>query len=257
MRTEDYQYLFELEEEFWWFVGMRLITATLLDPILSGNVSRAVLDAGCGTGANVAWLKRYSSAKEVVGLDLVAEALTLGHHRIQRLAVQGSVTELPFADSTFDVVTSFDVIVQLPDEGADKKAVNEMHRVLRPGGVAFVRVAAYKWMRSGHDIALGTHRRYRLRELRVLLEGAGFQVLRATYANTLLLPIAVLHRLVFKPMGLVKTGSDVTPLPPGLRWVNAIFTGLLRCEAAWLKFARVPLPAGLSAICVVRKRPNA
>src|SRR5687767_4004090 len=125
MRTEDYQHLSELEEEFWWFVGMRQITATLLDPVLSEHLARTVLDAGCGTGTNVAWLRRYSSAKEVIGLDLVADALTLGRHRIQRLAVQGSVTELPFADSTFDVVTSFDVIVQLPDEGADKKAVNE------------------------------------------------------------------------------------------------------------------------------------
>lgn len=255
MRTEDYQDLFELEEEFWWFVGMRQITATLLEPVLRENGSQTVLDAGCGTGANVAWLRRHTS-EEVVGLDLAGEALILGRNRIQRLAVQGSVTELPFADSTFDVVTSFDVIVQLPDEGADKHAVNEMHRVLRPGGVAFVRVAAYQWMRSGHDLALGTHRRYRLSELRVLLEGAGFRVLRATYANTVLLPIAVLHRLVFKPMGLVQTGSDVTPLPPGVRWVNPIFKALLRCEAAWLKFARVPLPAGLSAICVVQKPRN-
>jgi SAM-dependent methyltransferase len=256
MRTEDYQDLFELEEEFWWFVGMREITAALLDASLPGGISRKVLDAGCGTGSNVRWLKRFSGAEEVIGLDLASDALKLSRQRIQRLPVQASITDLPFPDSTFDLVTSFDVIVQLPEEGADERAVREMYRVLKPGGIAFVRVAAYQWMRSGHDVALGTQRRYDSDELRGLLEGAGFQVIRATYANSLLLPLAALHRLVLKPIGLAPSGSDVSPLPSGLRWMNPILQGLLRCEAAWLKFARVPLPAGLSAICVVEKPKN-
>ena len=253
MRTEDYQDLFELEEEFWWFVGMRQITAALLDAVLPDGISRKVLDAGCGTGSNVRWLKHYAGAEEVIGLDLAAEALKLSRQRMQRLPVQASITDLPFPDSTFDLVTSFDVIVQLPEEGADQRAVREMYRVLKPGGIAFVRVAAYRWMRSGHDIALGTHRRYRLSELRVLLEGAGFRPIRATYANSFLLPLAALHRLVLKPIGLAPSGSDVAPLPSGLRWINPIFQGLLRCEAVWLKRSNAPLPAGLSAICVVQK----
>lgn len=256
MRTEDYQDLFELEEEFWWFVGMRQITAALLDPILPDKVSRTVLDAGCGTGSNVRWLRRYAGAGEVIGLDLASDALKLSRRRIQRMPVQASITELPFADSTFDLVTSFDVIVQLPEEGADERAVREMYRVLAPGGVAFVRAAAYEWMRSGHDVALNTHRRYRLNELRCLLEGAGFRVIRATYANSFLLPIAALHRLVLKPLGLTQSGSDVSPLPAGLRWMNSILQGLLRCEAAWLKFSSMSLPAGLSAICIVQKPKN-
>ena len=254
MRTEDYQDLFELEEEFWWFVGMRRITAALLDPLLRENVSRIVLDAGCGTGSNVRWLKRYAGVEEVIGMDLASDALKFARQRMQELPVQASITELPFPDSTFDLVTSFDVIVQLPERGADERAIREMYRVLTPGGIAFVRAAAYQWMRSGHDFALSTHRRYRLNELRGLLEGAGFQTIRATYANSLLLPLAALHRLVLKPIGLARSGSDVSPLPSGLRWINPILQGLLRCEAVWLKL--LPLPAGLSAICVVQKPKN-
>lgn len=254
MRTEDYQDLFELEEEFWWFVGMRQITAAVLDPLLPENVSRKVLDAGCGTGGNVAWLRRYAGASEVVGMDLASDALKLARQRIQQLPVQASVTELPFPDSTFDLVTSFDVIVQLPEEGADERAVREMYRVLTPGGIAFVRAAAYQWMRSEHDVALNTQRRYSLNELRALLDGTGFRVIRATYANGLLLPIAALHRLVLKPIGLAPSGSDVSPLPSGLRWINPILQALLRCEALWLRL--FPLPAGLSVICVVQKPKN-
>ena len=50
------------------------------------------------------------------------------------------------------------MLVQLPGEGSDELAMREMFRVLRPGGVAFARAAAYEWMRSGHDEALGTQR---------------------------------------------------------------------------------------------------
>ena len=57
--------------------------------------------------------------------------------------MRASGTALPFADSAFDLLTSFDVLVQLPGEGSDELAMREMFRVLRPGGVAFVRVAAY------------------------------------------------------------------------------------------------------------------
>ena len=46
MHTEDYQYLYDLEEHFWWFEGMREITANLLDPVCPPGPKRAVLDAG-------------------------------------------------------------------------------------------------------------------------------------------------------------------------------------------------------------------
>src|SRR5262249_54711562 len=95
----------------------------------------------------------------------------------QNLA-QGSATDLPFADESFDLVTSFDVLVQIPGEGADEQAMREIFRVLKPGGIAFVRCAAYEWMKSGHDAALGTARRYDLRELGEKLRQAGLDVLR-------------------------------------------------------------------------------
>lgn len=253
MQKEDYEYLYALEESFWWFEGMREITARLLDPVLPpAQESRLILDAGCGTGGMLTWLARHAKGGEVVGVDLVITALSFCSERGHRLLAQASVTEMPFADATFDLVTSFDVLVQLPGEASDVQAMREMCRVLRPGGVAFVRAAAYNWMRSGHDEALGTQRRYQLCELTGKMEQAGFRILRATYANTLLLPVAVLRRLVLKRIGLADRGSDVKPLPGELRWLNRLLTGALRSEARLLERHR-KLPAGLSVICVAEK----
>jgi SAM-dependent methyltransferase len=246
--------LYALEETYWWFVGMRAVTAALLDPVCPPGRAADILDAGCGTGNMLSWLTRYAAAGgRVAGVDLSPDALAFCRARGLRDLVQASVTALPFAAATFDLVTSFDVLVQLPGAGADELALGEMFRVLRPGGVAFVRAAAYEWMRSGHDEALGTQRRYRLGELAGRLGRAGFRVRRATYANALLLPAAALRRLVLKRIGLADPGSDVKPLPHGLAWLNGTLAAALAAEARLLAGPGAKLPAGLSVVCVAEK----
>lgn len=254
MQEEDYAYLYELEEGFWWFAGMRDVTAALLDPVcLPRAGARAALDAGCGTGDMLTRLRRYAPAERVVGIDVSRTALDFCRERGHARLAQASATHLPFADASFDLVTSFDVLVQIPGDRADEAAIREMFRVLRPGGVAFVRVAAYEWMKSGHDAALNTQRRYSLGELKAKMERAGFSVRRSTYANSVLLPVAALRRLLLKRLGLADAGSDVKPLPSSLRWLNGLLTGVLRSEARLLKSTRTGLPFGLSAICVAEK----
>jgi SAM-dependent methyltransferase len=231
---------------------MRQVTAALLDPFCSPRRDRIVLDAGCGTGSNLAWLGRYAGQGAVFGVDLSADALRFCGARRHGRLTRASVTALPFARECFELVTSFDVLAQLSTEDGEV-AANEMFRVLCPGGIAFVRTAAYEWMRSGHDEALGSERRYTLGALESLLTGAGFNVLRATYANSLLLPVAALRRLILKPLRLAGSGSDVKPLASWLRWLNGVLRIVLNAEARWLGTARLDLPAGLSVICVAQK----
>lgn len=253
MKFQDFADLYALEETLWWFAGMREITAALLDPVCATGLDRAVLDAGCGTGGMLSWLGRYAGRGHVVGVDLEQAALEFCRERGHSGVARASATHLPFADSSFDLVTSFDVLVQIPVEGSDETAMREMFRVLRPGGVAFARAAAYEWMRSGHDEALDTQRRYTLGVLTARMERAGFRVVRSTYANSILLPAAIVRRLLLKRVGLADKGSDVKPLPENLRWLNRALTGALRAEARWLARPSARLAAGLSAICVAEK----
>ena len=165
MQPSDYAYLYDLEEEFWWFAGMRDITSALVDPVCPPSRDRLILDAGCGTGGMMSWLKRYAGKERVAGVDLSPTALDFCGERGHTMLAQASVTNLPFPDSMFDLVTSFDVLEQLPTEGPDEAAFAEMLRVLKPAGVAFVRVPAYEWLKSDHDRALATQHRYSLDEL--------------------------------------------------------------------------------------------
>jgi len=252
MQAKDFEDLYETEEKMWWFAGMREISAALLDEFCRKDFEN-ILDIGCGTGLNLEWLKRYGVEASIKGLDLEAVALNFCRARGENHLVQASATDLPFPDRFFDLVTSFDVLVQIPGEGSDERAIAEMHRILKPGGIAFARAAAYQWMYSGHDVAVNTQRRYNLPELAQKLENGGFTVLRKTYANTLMFPAAVVRRMVLKKIGLADAGSDVKQLPPSLAWLNRLLTRMMTWEARYLKAKNRSLPFGLSAVCVVRK----
>jgi ubiquinone/menaquinone biosynthesis C-methylase UbiE len=252
MKEKDFIDLYALEKDHWWFTGMRDITAALLGPLLPPK-DRDILDAGCGTGGMLTWLARYAGKGKVVGLDISPDAIRFCRINNSNALVQASVTALPFPDASFDVVTSFDVLAQISGKGADAQAIKEMYRVLRPGGIMFVRSAALKWMKSGHDVDLGSQRRYSLKELEEKITSAGFKLLRSTYANTLLLPLAVFKRHILGRIGLLDNGSDVKPLPGGLKWMEKILATALKLEAAYLKYAGRKLGIGLSAIVIAQK----
>ena len=234
-----------VELRHWWYGGMRAISAALLDPLYEGRAGLRILDAGCGTGGDARYLGRYG---EVVGLDLAPEAAELVGAQLPGRFARGSVLALPFADGSFDLVTSFDVLYHhgVPDEAP---ALAEARRVLRPGGRLLVRLPAYEWLRSRHDRQVHTRRRYTAGEARRMLEAAGFHVERATYALSLLFPLPAASRLLerFTPDG---GDESAMGLPPGP--LNAALRAPMALEAAWLGLGG-SFPFGLSIVCLARR----
>ncbi len=245
MRDEEYRAMFDLEERLWWYDGMRGITASLLGPALEEKNNQRLLDLGCGTGFSLVWLSERFRFAEGYGVDLSPHAASFWHARELDTVALATADKLPFGDDSFDLVTCFDVIYQLNDERASA-AVSEMHRVLKPGGLLFIREPAYQWMRGGHDVAVGTHRRYTVTDLRRLLRARGFKARRSTYANTLLFWAAAPHRLLSKLRG--STESDVKPVP---QWLNTLLGAALKLEARMLR--RIAFPFGLSVITLAEK----
>jgi ubiquinone/menaquinone biosynthesis C-methylase UbiE len=97
---------------------------------------RLVLDIGCGTGNFAVRVLERLPRVRVIGLDLSSGMLHQAMPRVRSLGgsfhvVQGDSEKLPFADSTFDVVTCCHSFHHYPDQ---KKAVAEMGRVLRDDG---------------------------------------------------------------------------------------------------------------------------
>jgi ubiquinone/menaquinone biosynthesis C-methylase UbiE len=250
MTPEEFRYLYELEEHHWWFQGMRRITAALLDGRLPAKPLR-ILDAGCGTGLMLSWLRARHPGSSSYGVDISSEALHYCSRRGEKLLIQSSVAELPLPSDFFDLVVSFDVLDRFTLSEAGRP-LGELARVLKPGGLLLVRAPAFQFLYSEHDAAVLTAHRYRLEELQRCLTRQGLRSQLLTYANTLLFPAAAIWRWLHRSRR-AGAKSDVRPLPGPLRWLNPLLARLLFAEASWLRHVRQPLPVGLSAIALARK----
>src|SRR5689334_3902288 len=103
---------YRAEQSHFWFRGFRQFVQPLIERALHGLTSPRVLDCGCGTGSNLAMLRRYGDA---YGFDLTMRGVEFAHAHGHRVA-RASIASIPFGDRAFDLVTSFDVLQVVPDD---------------------------------------------------------------------------------------------------------------------------------------------
>lgn len=228
----------------WWYRGLRTLTADLLARALARTQPAGpVLDAGCGTGGMLARLAGVVSGQRTLGLEFDAIAAGLAANKSGRPVIRGSANELPVKDGTLAAYVSLDVLCH---EGVDPgRALAEARRCLAPGGVAILNLPAYGWLLSAHDRRVHNARRFTRPEARRLLTANGFRVLRASYWNTLLFPLMLLHRLIERG----DAASDVHDYPA---WQDAVFSTALALERATIRLG-ISLPFGGSLIVVAAR----
>lgn len=243
MMEHTYPILFRVEQSHWWYTGRRRIIASFVESICRQVTDRRprILDVGCGTGANLLLLSQYGDAE---GVDVSDDALAFCRERGLDRVTKGAGEELPHADETFDLVTAFDVVEHMDD---DLAGLREMYRVLRPGGHVLLFVPTFMFLWGVQDDVSNHRRRYRLPELRRVLEQAGFEIERSTYANiTFFLPI-LLVRKIMRLTG-IKTSTENSINVSAL---NGVFGALFGTESTVLRYTN--LPFGVSGLCVARK----
>lgn len=107
-----------------------------------------ILDVGCGGGRTVSKLAEVATEGKVYGVDYseasIASTARTNARRIAlgRVEVRvASVSELPFADDTFDLVTAVETHFWWPHLPSD---IREVQRVLKPGGLLVIAAEVYK-----------------------------------------------------------------------------------------------------------------
>jgi SAM-dependent methyltransferase len=230
-----------VEDRHWWYRGRRVV----IDRVLAGmdlDPGARILDAGCGSGRNMVELDRYGT---VTGIELADASIAVARARGAGEVVAGSVLEMPFEDDAFDLAVSLDVIEHLEDDVA---ALCELRRVVAPGGSLLVTVPAYQWLWSGHDVINHHHRRYTKTTLVSAAARAGWDLRRTTYFNSLLLPAAVVLRILdrFSRQQTSESSLDLW-VPPD--HMNRMLERPLLLESRAIERGR-RIPAGLSLLAV-------
>src|SRR5215469_11785995 len=162
------------ESESWWYTTRGKILREAAMQVVRGKREARVLDLGCTAqltfedGAFFRVCNLHSSLKTLA---------------FRQLAGDGSIVcsryeELAVASNSADAIVAGDVLQSVAE---DVKALREMRRVLKDGGMLCLTVPAYTFLWGDEDESRGHQRRYTISELRRKLNTCGFHVQRASY----------------------------------------------------------------------------
>lgn len=247
MEASVYDQFAELEKRHFWFRGRRAIFFDLIERELGPDTNDLdILEVGCGPGGMMSPLSRFG---RVHGLDISRDALRYCKQRGFPHVVTGSGLELPFADASFDMVALFDAIEHIPD---DRRVLEEVKRILKPGGLVFISVPAYQFLYSQNDRLVHHQRRYTKGRLRRLLDETAFRARKLTYFNTFLFPLILPAVLVLKLkerlVGLPRRQTNLSHSFAGP--VNDMFAWFMGSERQLLR--HMEFPFGHSLIGIAR-----
>jgi len=211
MQPDEIEKLAALEDDHWWYQERRAVLAKLLKQF--GTPGRA-LDIGAACGGNTRVLNE--NGWNATALDYSSTGPQICRER-GVTAVQGDATRLPFAQGSLDLVVAYDVLEHIDE---DTKVVQEIHRVLRPGGHFLAAVPADPALWSAHDDAVLHRRRYTSDSLTSVVSGNRFEISRMWNWNVLMRPVLKTRRNRI-------SGSDLDDVPAAL---NTLLTGIIRLE---------------------------
>jgi SAM-dependent methyltransferase len=253
MSPAEIELMASVEGGHWWYLGLRdALGRTLLGPRAEMPARAKVLDAGCGSGENLRFIKDLLNPAYAGGFDLSPVAVNLCRAKIPGADIyQSDIRNPEIRVDDLDLVLSCDVlsIAGIEESGA---GLSRLVAHLRSGGMMILNLPAYAWLRSHHDAATDTRDRVTTAQVRRLLRWLGLSIELVTYRVFSLLPAIVLARLpsMLRPgRRTAVRGSDLKLTP---RWIDPVFYAVLQAENA-LTMHGMKFPWGSSVYAVARK----
>lgn len=242
MEPNVYSLMDALEANHWWFAARRVIAEKIIKR-LDLPLDAKILEAGCGTGGNLAMLSRYG---QVHAMELDEQARQMANAKGVVQVLSGRLPdEIPYQQEQFDLIALLDVLEHVED---DRNTLSALGALLKPGGVLLISVPAFPFLWSAHDEVHHHKRRYLLGDLKSRLENAGLEITYTSYFNTILFPLVFGARLLGKLRSSKRKNGDLAIPHPFVNWLLfSIFSSERFVLGRW------PLPFGVSVMAVARK----
>lgn len=251
METAQYDIMSRSEEQHWWYLGLRdAIGCCLEQAAFRLPPNPVVLDAGCGTGANLQYLSSLLKPKYIAGFDLSELALEHARRKCPQADVYQSDIRLPeLRRCNYDLILSTDVLYStgIADTMHGLRALIDS---LTPNGLCILNLPAYNWLLSSHDRVVHTCERYTLTSVRKLASDLDLHCELFSYRLFALFPLIVAMRL--PSLLLPQRKSQTSELRQPNSWINKMLLSTLRIENRLIARG-VRLPFGSSIFVVARK----
>lgn len=238
--AERFEVLQNTPRDHFWYAGRRGLVLSALRKSVRQPVP-VILDIGCGPGLDLKTWKAF--ADQVIGIDrharktrpeILAEGVAI---------IAGDVAALPMRTNSADVVLALDVLEHV-EEGP---MLDEVLRVLVPGGMLIATVPAFNRLWSYRDEQAGHLRRYTKKSLETCLRDTGFEIQTLDYYQFFLFPLVILSRLFGRRTPTTRSVEDV---PPAL--INWVFRAVNLFEVKLSSWG-MRMPIGSSVIVVATK----
>jgi len=251
----EYPLMARVEADHWWYRGLRDALAAVLarlEPALPANPR--VLDAGCGTGENLRFLRERLDPSYLGGFDRSEEALAFAREKAPGADIYPSdICDPEIHAERLDLVTSLDVLYIPGAERAMSGLRTLVSRLARHGRLV-LNLPAYDWLYSEHDVAIHTAERYTRGSVAAILADLGLSVEILSYRLCFLFPLVVVSRLPglwkARRVSAASARSGLHSVPGD--GVSRILLTCLKAENALIARG-VRLPWGSSIFAVGRK----
>jgi SAM-dependent methyltransferase len=151
-----------------------------------GGPDLRIMDIGCSSGLLLRLLRRRFPNHAIVGADCVLGPLERLSRSVQDIPLlQFDLLKCPWPDQSFDALLLLNVLEHIDD---DLGAARQVHRILKPGGVAIIEVPAGPGLYDVYDKELLHFRRYRMTDLLGRLRTAGLEILDRSHLGFFLFP---------------------------------------------------------------------
>jgi SAM-dependent methyltransferase len=247
MENNEYETMYNIEENYWWYVGLRKLVFSSIKRLIQGRKNQDLLDAGCGTGKILENCKTFNA----YGLDFSEESIRFCKKRKITNLLRASISDIPLKSETFDLVISLDVLCNIEKDN-NLHTLKEIRSTMKDNAILILNLPAYNYLQSKHDKAVHIKHRYTIKDLRDIIYKAGFKIEKITYRNTFIFPIVFIKRIMENKF-FMNTGEVESELKPLPSWFNKILTNILYFENFLIK-SGVNFPFGLSVYCIARKK---
>ena len=192
-RTDEYEKMFTIEQRLWWYRILHETVARRLEQQFGPRRDVSILDAGCGTGGLLDFLRKRGYT-DLRGIDGSADAVQFCHQRGLNVSLV-NLNELADyePEKVYEAIVSNDVFCYFNDPDL-LRLVTELSCRLKPDGLLLSNNNAFGVFRGQHDLAIGSMRRFVRADFAQLLPQAGFRLHDSTYWSLALSPLILLTR---------------------------------------------------------------
>lgn len=237
MEISEFRKMKKLQSNHFWYIHKRNIIKYFLGIVQP--LREYILDVGCGVCADV------DIIEDTIGADINYESLNMCSSKYKK--VNTDALNMGIKSGIMDIVLSMDSIQHRDID--ERRYLQEVRRVLKPGGYLFINVPANQFMYSSHDIAVENEKRYsRIGFRRILSDYLDVEYIYTW--NWLLFPIILIRRKFLDLIFGMSRESDLEEMP---EFINNVLKRLFQIEFYISRFVRIPVGVSIFAVCRKRK----